>query len=161
MSADTCPNGCPNSWTKCWSPMRRARRGVVTGPAARSFRRSTAFRRQRQVLSAPSILERIELPGPCHRHSERPQRVQHLDGAGMLGEHLRQAPIGHRAFIKVGADQRHAAPGQPAMSVTCQPRFVSRIPIDKAPPTARPVALAYSVSLRSVSTSSDRIGIGV
>ncbi len=33
----------------------------------------------------------------------------------MLGEHLRQAPIGHRAFIKVGADQRHAAVGQPAV----------------------------------------------
>ena len=56
-----------------------------------------------------SIFERVKLSAPGHRDRERPQRVQHFDGVGMLGDDLWQATVGHRAFVEIGADQRDAA----------------------------------------------------
>src|SRR5262249_58407591 len=43
----------------------------------------------------------------------RPQGVQHLYSPSVLRDHFWQAAVGHRAFIQVGADQRHAAVLQP------------------------------------------------
>src|SRR5215471_21249852 len=62
-----------------------------------------------------SILPRIEFAFAGHGDGERPQRVQDLHGAGMLRQHVRQAPIGHRAFVEVGTDQGDAALVQPAV----------------------------------------------
>src|SRR5258707_7313273 len=51
------------------------------------------------------ILPRVEFPGARHRHSKRPQRVQHAHCAGMFGDHFGQTSISHRAFVEIGADQ--------------------------------------------------------
>src|SRR5229473_3321524 len=56
-----------------------------------------------------SIFEWIELPLAGHRHRERPQSVKHLYAAGMLRDHVRKTPIGHRAFVEIGTNQRNAA----------------------------------------------------
>src|SRR5882757_1961842 len=62
------------------------------------------------VARAPrSIFEWIELPFAGHRHRERPQSVKHLNAAGMLRDHVRKTPIGHRAFVEIGTNQRNAA----------------------------------------------------
>src|SRR5882757_7616751 len=61
------------------------------------------------------VLERVELVLARHGDSERTQRVLHPDRTAVLGQHLRQPAIGHRAFIEVGAHQRHAARLQPGV----------------------------------------------
>src|SRR6266849_8098815 len=62
-----------------------------------------------------SILERIEFARARHRYSEWPQHVQHLHGAGMLGDDFRPPPVRHRALIEISAAQRHAARLQPCI----------------------------------------------
>src|SRR6266446_2460397 len=65
-----------------------------------------------------SIFEWIELPLAGHRHRERPQSMKHLYAAGMLRDHVRKTPIGHRAFVQVGAHQCHATPLEPGIHLS-------------------------------------------
>src|SRR5882672_1141622 len=62
-----------------------------------------------------SVLVGIELAIAGHHHRERPQRVQHLHGAGVMGDHLRQPPVGHRAFVEIRADQGDTAVLEPCI----------------------------------------------
>src|SRR5262245_12588829 len=54
----------------------------------------------------PSVLVRVELAWPHHRDGERPQRVENLDGAVVLAQHIRQPAIDHRALVDVAAAQK-------------------------------------------------------
>src|SRR5260370_18457369 len=65
-----------------------------------------------------SIFEWIELPLAGHRHRERPQSMKHLYAAGMLRDHVRKTPIGHRAFLQVGPHQCPATPLEPGIHLS-------------------------------------------
>src|SRR5262245_8672868 len=63
----------------------------------------------------PSVLVRVELPWPRHRDGERPQRVENLDGAVVLAQHIRQPAIDHRALVDVAAAQKDVPLLQPSI----------------------------------------------
>src|ERR1700722_19398504 len=75
----------------------------------------TKPRVRKSSLGCASIFERVKLSAPGHRYRKRSQRMQHLDGVGMLGDDLGQATVGHRAFVEIGADKRDAALLQPCI----------------------------------------------
>src|SRR5262249_36007442 len=93
-----------------FSQSRRTRQTYLLVRACRLFLTCWCALNIRVDLVLP---ERIEFASACHRDGERPQRVPHLHAAGMLREHLRQPPIGHRTFVKISADQHDAAGAQP------------------------------------------------
>jgi hypothetical protein len=100
--------------------------GRQTPASVASGSHATARRGRPRLLEAQFgealILGRIKLPVARHRDCKRPQGVEHLQRSGVIRQHLRQAPVGHRAFIEIGADQRHAARLQPGV------HFLGRAP---------------------------------
>jgi hypothetical protein len=56
-----------------------------------------------------SVLERVKRPVSRHCHGKQPRRVQNADSARMLGQHLRQPAIRHRALVEIAAGQHDAA----------------------------------------------------
>jgi hypothetical protein len=83
-----------HSWKNAMS--RRQGETPVCSPLS-SNRKATLLNPSRNLMRfmwAPcracidSILPWIELPGAGHRHGERPQRMQHSDGAGMFSQHF-------------------------------------------------------------------------
>src|SRR5215468_10069279 len=71
--------------------------------------------RNRGGAMPPSVLVRVELAWPRHRDGERPQRVENLDGAVVLAQHIRQAAIDHRALVDVAAAQKDVLLLQPSI----------------------------------------------
>ena len=68
------------------------------------------------ALNGTTVLgEKITVASARHGDRERAQRVLHLDRARVLGQHLRQPAVGHRAFVEVRANQRHATRLQPGV----------------------------------------------
>src|SRR5690349_4807033 len=64
-------------------------------------------------LGPSSVLVRVDLAFTGHDDGERPQGMLDRHSPSVMGEHVRQAPIRHRALVEIGAEQEDAAIPEP------------------------------------------------
>jgi hypothetical protein len=80
-----------------------------------------------------SILKRVNLARPGHYHDKRMQNVEHLDGAGMRREHVREASVRHGALVEIGTDELHTAVAGPRIHLMARETALCLFPPEHAP----------------------------
>src|ERR1700759_5495386 len=80
--------------------------GAPKRPTCLSSTRRSPIAARPPTADSASVLPGVELALAGHCDGKWRGRVHPLPGPGVLWEQVGQPPIGHRAFIEVGPDQR-------------------------------------------------------